>query len=205
MRYLKHGFKKIEHFCFGDSSTRFKRISEYSLKFLSSPFKISTRFDPDDLSSRAGTKLFTIDTSHIVHNCKQRARNGGEMPSYRNKCPRLRVISCPLHNSINYICPTKPGCWWEFPPKRFVSRYDDGVHRTRARIFIRIISGWQGRNARACRSCKARNEKFTTNHIYTTECHWTFYYIGVRIYVFVYTRLSSCQPCILYEGRTIWS
>lgn len=120
------------------------------------------------------------------------------MPSYRNKCPRFRVISwlglIPVTQLDQLYLSYKTGLLFEARVLSknllFPSVHNDGVHKTRLFLFEYY---------QLARNARVRRTKLETKSLrpMISIPNVTDPFI-ICIHVW-YTRLSSCQPCILAQ------
>lgn len=104
------------------------------------------------------------------------------MPSYRNKCPRLRVISClvPVTQLDQLYLSYKTGLLEVRVLLNVVSRYHDGVHKTR-NIFIRMLPA-----GKEC-ACAVQSSK---RKVYD---QWYLYRMSLTLLLYAYTFVRVCQ------------
>lgn len=133
---------------------------------------------------------------HIVHNRKHCGLEMVRMPSYRNKCSRLRVISwlgfIPVTQLDQLYLSYKTGLFEARVPLKTCcfQVHNDGVHKTRVFLFEYYQLARNARVRRTKLETKSLRPMISIPNVTDP------FIICTHVW---YTRLSSCQPCILVQ------
>lgn len=146
----------------------------------------------DDLSS--SMELFTLCITVNTVGLKWWPRR--RMPSYRNKCSRLRVISwlglIPVTQLDQLYLSYKTGLFEARVPLKTCcfQVHNDGVHKTRVFLFEYYQLARNARVRRTKLETKSLRPMISIPNVTDP------FIICTHVW---YTRLSSCQPCILVQ------